>query len=787
MDLIALRIPAERRLAWRSARLALVLVPAGALLTHLAPETHPAWATVKMVTATLAIGMVPGMLLVAAALPRPRLTVLEWAGIGVAVSLGSVQILNILAMLLHVTAVLVATCTTVLTTVVAAMLWRRRPEPEAGLVLERGEILIGGLLAVLSVYLYLRGAPFWVGEDQIHVGVVRRLAVIPYPALNNIYFAHGVVYTYPFPGTHYVFALVSQLGGLDPLFVYHKMRFFWGPAALVFLYLASRLLFADRAVAVATAVTAIFFVFAGSFADVFGLYWAQLVPFSHASDVAMNVLLPGLLVLCLYFLRAERPRETRFFLGTTLLLVVMLVLVHIREIVQVIVYLAAFAVALVLGRRRGAELTRTLTLLVITVALTAAMASWQPHLVPRLPTLFEPMTPRLLEAARTLGPWGLVTGPFTDPNFVVGFETLFAGWNPLSVLLVPLIVFAHRRAPLMLFVGTSVFVYILLIRLPVLTIPFIYLTYPEIMYVPVRNVMFFLYLVPGALFHLVAARVASMASRRRALAATLIVLLALGGLSAGFGKVARTHPDVLFLPVIAMFAFVLAVVLRGRFERWSLLPSGGPPRVAAGIFLLLVLSMTVWTWVPLSAVRRVSLRRTPFTLRTLVGKLSCVSRPNVAYPRAPEMFSPTVLLPLPTRSCPPNLTLMTWANETIAPDAVLAINTFNQYPPPVFMTPHIVAWPLASENTNVGFVTPRYSDFFYRTIARYGTQPMFNTIEALDERLEFVRALGVTHVLVDPMYHDEMAEVLGRWPGTFPRLYDDGGWAVYGVSLLGRR
>ena len=58
--------------------------------------------------------------------------------------------------------------------------------------------------------------------------------------IDNLYVAPGVVYTYPFPGALYLMALTARLGDIDPLFLYHKLRFFWGPAALVMLYLAAR-------------------------------------------------------------------------------------------------------------------------------------------------------------------------------------------------------------------------------------------------------------------------------------------------------------------------------------------------------------------------------------------------------------------------------------------------------------------------------------------------------------------------------------------------------------------
>jgi hypothetical protein len=65
-----------------------------------------------------------------------------------------------------------------------------------------------------------------------------------------------------------------------------------------------------------------------------------------------------------------------------------------------------------------------------------------------------------------------------------------------------------------------------------------------------------------------------------------------------------------------------------------------------------------------------------------------------------------------------------------------------------------------------------------------GVQPFFNSTESLTERADFVRALGITHVVVDPPYQRVMARVLGQWPEAFSTVYDDGAWTVYEVRNL---
>ena len=170
-------------------------------------------------------------------------------------------------------------------------IWR----PSGLVVITLDELIVLSLLLALSVFLYNLGSPVTWWEDQVHVAIVRRLSELASPRLDNLYVSPGIVYTYPFPGTHYFMALIARLSDLDALFVYHKLRFFWGPVALVMLHLAARAVFGPRGIASGVTVTAMALVCSGAFAMVpgFDSGWGQLATFSHASDIAMNVLLPA--------------------------------------------------------------------------------------------------------------------------------------------------------------------------------------------------------------------------------------------------------------------------------------------------------------------------------------------------------------------------------------------------------------------------------------------------------------------------------------------------------------
>jgi hypothetical protein len=340
------------------------------------------------------------------------------------------------------------------------------------------------LFPALATLLYLKGAPFLSYENQTHAGMVRRLTAMLHPAIDDFYYLPNVAYTYPFPGTHFLMALVSRLGGLDALFVYHKMRFFWGLAALLFVYLLARRIFESDRLGFLSGFTAAAFVLGGGFGDGHGIDWGQLAPISHPSDVAMNVLLPALLVLACYCLQGESRGKAGFFLGASLAMATMVAMVQIRGIVQFIVYLGCFFAALLLYRRERVYLIRTAALIGGSIVVTLAYLWFHRRAVAHIAPLVDAYRAELLATARslTLARW------FSRPlHFVSEFQWMFYGWHPLILAAAPLLWAALRRKTLMLMVGTSILFYLLVIRLPLLSLPFAYVTHWEILVFPLRN------------------------------------------------------------------------------------------------------------------------------------------------------------------------------------------------------------------------------------------------------------------------------------------------------------
>lgn len=143
---------------------------------------------------------------------------------------------------------------------------------------------------------------------------------------------------------------------------------------------------------------------------------------------------------------------------------------------------------------------------------------------------------------------------------------------------------------------------------------------------------------------------------------------------------------------------------------------------------------------------------------------------------------------LPERTtCPPAPDLIQWIRQNVPVESVFAINHWNPYLPTVFMAPQVVVYPqveatFEDEHELFGGYYRHYDD----RMRSHRVQPFFNSVETPAERTAFVAGLGVTHVLVDPAYSEEMRAVLDRLPEQFALRYRAGEWAVYEVLPTGR-
>jgi hypothetical protein len=814
----------------RHLSLGMLTVTCLTLLVQFLPEENAILAAVKLLFATATIGLIPGMLLVLALRPLPKLTLLELTGIGAAISLSLAQLLSIASLSLRIgSGVMGLSLAALLIAGSVGLFLRQSPDTENEVTIRPQELAISLMLLFLAALLYMHGSPFASGEDRIHASIIRRLVLLPNPSLTNIYFAPDVIYTYPYPGTHHFMALVSRLGGLDSLFVYHKLRFFWGPTAIIFVYLGAQLVFESREIALVTVLTAILFVLGGAFAHIRPFFWAQLVPFSHTSDVAMNVLLPGLLVLSFYFLQSQEMRKTVFFFVSSLALVLMLTIVHIREIIQFLVYYGSFALALMVFKQDRTYLKKTVLLIVSTLLVVALYGLWQSSVVGHTNILVESRRAVMLNAISRFSAIDYLRyDPGTPYMAHVEFD-VFYGWNPIILFTSSALFVAFRRRTLVLLVGTSLFVYLLIIRFPLFAIPYIYITYWEILISPVRNMIFFIYLLTGAFFYLIASALRRITNVPLAALAGSAVAVLLGlvwkyGVTA-FGL--KDEVDRFFAPTVILYLLAFSFMLwelywrpkTGLDEAQFVDRTSSPPESS---FRKLAARSLTPGYVPLGSHRTGEQRnfRQSATMTTwpvwgsallLVLPLAAGAAKRQSSPlNAPDqlLLTPDALISaevcIPTQlgprsikgplgdveikgpddasSCSPSLQFVRWVREELPADAVLAVNSFNQRYPLPFISQQIVVSPILGSTLYLDIVFPTYYDFLTQSIEQHQTQPFFNTHESLEERIAFVEALQVTHIVVDPMYYDEMKQTLDQWPNIFQVVYDDEEWAIYQVG-----
>ena len=518
-----------------------------------APESI-AWPA-RVVLPALGVALVPGAAAVLGILRDRTWPLTEFLVVACGVSIALVQIMTIAALTLHFS-----------TTITLAVLFLGSAlllgitafdsKKCAVITYTASEAVFWAMVIALACLLYVEGSPYSGGEDYLHLSVIRRLSMKSDPALNNIYFVPGIIYTYPFPGIHYLNALVSTLGGVDPIFVYHKLRFLWAPIALACVCVVAGRVFQSPRIALASGFTALAFVISGTFAAVPPLMWGQLVPHSHASDVALGVLLPLTLACLVMFFDAKDRRETAFLFAGTLGLMLMDTIVHIRELIQILVYLGAFTLYLLWVKAPRTRLVRPIAVLLAGLAIGGAFTLWSNATITHIGTLVAERREQLVETVFSLSVIDLLRPPlpiFSD--FVAFYSATFWGWMPFLLIATPFALRHYRDRWLVGLLTSSIFCYLLIMRFPLVAFPYVYFTYFEILFTPLRNIVFFLHVAAGAVVYLLTERLAKTSTSRSILLA--IAVCAASGL---LFRVPRTVfdrlQDILVLPAIALFAWV---------------------------------------------------------------------------------------------------------------------------------------------------------------------------------------------------------------------------------------
>jgi hypothetical protein len=708
------------------------------------------------------IAVLPGVFTVLAWRPRSSSSLLELLGVGLGISAALVQLLTIAAVM-YAWAIDVSLALLAGWTIVHAVAAFRRRGTDPAVHASYGEMVVLGAMFLLGIALYAVGSPFDSTEPRIHISIVRRLVHLTAPTFYSMYIAPDIVYTYPFPGTHYMLALMARAEGIDAFFLYHKLRGFWGIAAPILLYGCARTIFTSERMAVATTLVGVGLVANGTFGAVPDFSWAQLAPYTHSSDLAMGVWLPALLLMALQFLVASERRERGFYLAAALALGLTLTMVHPREVVQFVVYFTAFA-ALAAFTRDARRLSFRAGLLAIAMLVTLVMyTAWQQSLVATSTDLVEREREGLSGLFRAAS-WRELFGPplpFLD-NYVIAFWTFFSGWNPVVLLASPLVLFALRRRPLTLLLSAGIVFFLLIVRFPVLGIPYLYMTYFEMLYTPVRNVIFFIHMLAGAGMYLVAAWLARYhygVLLTGAFAIAALTTLAFRGFAAYLANDVDM-PDLLFAPVLAAYAGWAWWTRSGRQAPTGDWIDSPRPRWMLAMAAVCV-PLLVATNLPESSLRHVTRVASVGTPDDLLSSLPCLQDGQF---------------------CPPPKALVQLTLEKIPVDSVFAVDINEEYQPSLFMPQQMTAWPGRAEGLIPRVVFLEYYKQLDRTTVAYGTQPFFNDRETTAERLSFIRNMKVTHVLVTPRVHALMSGVLARDRNVFVPLYDDGQWALYEVT-----
>jgi hypothetical protein len=347
--------------------------------------------------------------------------------------------------------------------------------------------LVVGIGLLMAVLLTVGGTmrPDSIGdleEEALHLSILRKLTENAALDHFNVMYKAGVANTYVYPPYHFALALVARVSALDPLVVYLKFRPVAALVALLSLRSLTALFFGRRWVADVALLSWLVLVVNNTAGQVPGFYWAQLVPLSHLGDFGLGVMLPLLLLFTFHYLRAE-PTRTPFAILTPALVFVAL-LVHTREVLQLLVFLGSAALGLFLFRRHDRRMLARLLALIAAAVVMGLLYQLRHGALAGHAVLFEAAN---REAFR-----GRLNHVLREPFWRVVMEPnqefyglMSRGLYLLPLVLLPLLWLARRWSVLL--VAPGLLACALIIRIPHLSLQFILHTYAEILQTPARN------------------------------------------------------------------------------------------------------------------------------------------------------------------------------------------------------------------------------------------------------------------------------------------------------------
>lgn len=766
-------------------------------LNPLLPADNAWLAAIRILLGFSAVLLTPGYTLLRLIVRGP-LTIFDTITLSAAISIIITEGLCAFSLLIHVPTHEVMRGL-LLSTIGVSMLSLLRPSPGGATELP-SRLATAGIAAclVVAVALYFEGgvsawswhptAAILTWEDALHINIIQRLMTLAQPAISDLLPLQGVVYTYPFPGTHYLFALAAQAAAIgDAVFVYDKARpVLWLVTVAAYWRLA-RDLTNRREIADFLPLVFSLAVIAGGLARLPGLYSGQVAPTSHAAVVAAEAWLPLLLAITVRL--ADRTLPTGLWRLHWVLafgMAATLIAVHPRQVVQELVYVGTLAAALaVFGRdwRRGAKVGG------LAVAITAAMLAylhWHSAALPWLQNTLAEGRHTFLTAISGM-PWWRFIGPLDpDLQYVYGLETYtLKGLSGILMAITPLMLWRFRRQPAMVMAGASMAAFMLMAGVGGISILVILATNDEMLMMPAQNWAIFLRVIlVAALFE---AGVLLQGRRRRPLVAALVAGLATWGIS----HISGPWFSLIYVPVFVALAIVLWLIWRRGMKED--IPAPLPGSVASGWLIpALIVCFGILAAIfdltagPLGTVSRAWHANIPGQrmMQLLEGeKVQVGIRPH-------QDCAPTELsIRVPYRSaeatarirpCLPPPELLEWGARALPPEAVVAVNILGWFYPQPFLNVQVPAMPRGGQPLRDARATqPDVAREFDRLPPDTG-QPIFNDDQPEVDILGSITRLRVTHILLDPPYSRLRPNFL-RF-GWLHEVWHSGEWSVFAVE-----
>lgn len=643
-------------------------------------------------------------------------------------------------------------------------------------------------------------------EEALHVAIVRKLAENQTLSTTNVMYRPGLANTYVYPAYHFALALIARLSALDPLVVFVKARPFLALIALTALRSIAGLFFGA---AIADLALVSWVVLLAS--NVAGLvsteyFWGQLAPLTHLGDFGLGVMFPLLLLFSLRFVVAA-PRSPDLFVAPCVMAAGLLV--HTREVLQLLLVLGPAAMGVALFRRHDRRvLVRIAALILIVVALGLAYKARHASAAPHALAFESANLTRVLDALEPSlrAPWRSTFLDVDEARHGLLHRPLFL--FPVAVL--PAL-WLFRRSLWAAFLGPSLLAAVLIIRVPWMSWAFVRLTYSEMLYTPARYLFHASYLLLGA------------AIGGLALYAERVHDLSVAGLRVAVRRAGSATPalEIGWGPIVHRAAAVGALLAASGIVGVAL---------ASGLAELAPLSVDHLDWLYLHALLG--------SAACLVG-LSLLPGPDVPEPEARSwpvrrpalvlLAALALALPLWRLRVPPNLAAQRrlWAGQRSMdplwpwydsmalgrriPSGVVRFVRERVAPGRMWAAPYacIFQIPLVANQYVITSGSTLSTDFdfaaaYVRATGRrpkdasgrelsvasgssaaaiwaLAQAPIFNPAETPRETLALLGEYGVDYVLAGPTDLDRFEALASRFPAALERVYRSGRFGIFVV------